>query len=69
MKLAKRTWMYILMALFVMTGLSLSAYAAPKKKKVIKMKYDCYIMKTAPTAALDTWLWDYVETLEGADQD
>lgn len=36
--------------------------AAPKKagEKVWKMKYDCYIMSTAPTAQLDNWMLDRV---------
>ena len=36
--------------------------AAPKKagEKVWKMKYDCYIMNTAPTAQLDNWMLDRV---------
>ena len=36
--------------------------AAPKKagEKVWKMKYDCYIMPTAPTAQLDNWMLDRV---------
>ncbi len=58
MNMRKLKWVIVVTAAFVMSGLCLNAYAGPK---VIKMKYDCYIMKAAPTAALDTWLWDYVE--------
>ncbi len=48
-------------AMLLIGGLTTGLYAASKRGKVIKMKYDCYIIKSAPTAALDTWLWDYVE--------
>jgi len=60
MRLGKWIWLYVVMAFFAITGFTLPADAA-SKKKTIEMKYDCYIIKTAPTAALDTWLWDYVE--------
>jgi TRAP-type C4-dicarboxylate transport system substrate-binding protein len=61
MRLGKLKWFLLFGAVFLMSGLCTSLYAAPKQEKVVKMKYDCYIINAAPTAALDTWLWDYVE--------
>ncbi len=61
MRLRKSKWFLVVGAVFLISGLWSNLYAAPEKEKVIKMKYDCYIINTAPTAALDTWLWDYVE--------
>jgi TRAP-type C4-dicarboxylate transport system substrate-binding protein len=58
-----RNQIYVLGAFLGILGLALNAWASPKK--VIKMKYDCYIIQSAPTAALDTWLWDYVEKNSG----
>lgn len=61
MRLGKAKWFLVVGTVFLISGLCASVYAAPAKEKVLKMKYDCYIINTAPTAALDTWLWDYVE--------
>jgi TRAP-type C4-dicarboxylate transport system substrate-binding protein len=61
MRRGKLKWFLLVGAVFLMSGLCTSLYAASKQEKVVKMKYDCYIINTAPTAALDTWLWDYVE--------